>query len=217
MTTRQLLGYYFLSSNRRRLLDKLLANHSSLYKGTVLDIGGRDRGIFKSPKDKVAQWIIADIEKSRNPDMVLDVCDMHTIKNESIDIINAIELFEHVKTPEKGIAECFRILRKEGIIIISMPFLYPIHADPFDFQRWTRAKWEYVLTQAGFDIQSITPMGGLFTVLTDMLKYLNASTGPLKYIGFLAYPAFDLIAIFDRFIGTHKSSYTTGYFIIARK
>jgi len=30
-----------------------------------------------------------------------------------------------------------RLLRKGGVAFVSVPFMYPVHADPFDFQRFT--------------------------------------------------------------------------------
>jgi SAM-dependent methyltransferase len=214
------IGYYLFASYRRKLIDSFLEENSHLYNGVVLDIGGRDRGKFKSPKDRVKKWIVADIEKSRNPDVVLDVSDMFSIKSESIDVINAIELFEHVEKIEKGLSECFRVLKKDGTVIITAPFLYPIHGDPFDFQRWTEAKWRKELAIIGFKIEKLEIMGKYFTVIADILKkpldYLPTFF-KILYIFFI--PIFDIIAKLDTLLTKNKfaNSYTTGYLIIAKK
>lgn len=128
------------------MLDLLNEKYSYLYKGVVLDIGGRDRGRFKKPKDKVEKWIFADINASHNPDIIIDVSDMQEIESSSIDVINAIELFEHVRKIDDGLGECYRVLKSGGILIISTPFLFPIHADPFDYQRWTNYKFISLLS-----------------------------------------------------------------------
>lgn len=39
---------------------------------------------------------------------------MRDIKNESVDVINAIELFEHVEKNEEGLKERYRVLKKMG-------------------------------------------------------------------------------------------------------
>ena len=129
------LQYYFWATYRRKLLDKLLEKSKYYYKGIVLDIDDRDKGKFKKPRNKVERWIFADVEEKYKPDIILDVCEMKKIKDESIDVINTIELFEHVENSEKGLLECFRVLKKGGVMILSVPFLHPIHADPYDFQR----------------------------------------------------------------------------------
>lgn len=129
------IQYYLGATYHRKILDKLLGKNKHYYQGVVLDIGGRDRGRFNKPKHKVEKWIFADIEERHNPDIVLDVCDMNQITSDSIDVINATEIFEHIENPEKGLEECYRVLKKDGVLMLSMPFLFPIHADPPDFQR----------------------------------------------------------------------------------
>ncbi|MCK9378663.1 MAG: methyltransferase domain-containing protein [Candidatus Moranbacteria bacterium] len=214
------IQYYFWASYRRKIIDKLSEKNKSLYTGVVLDIGGRDRGKFKKPKKKVENWIFADIEEKHNPDMVLDVMDMHAIANNSIDIISALELFEHVSVPEKGIAECSRVLKNGGLLIISMPFMYGTHADPYDFQRWTKAKWELVLNENNLNVLKIEEMGFFFTVLMDAIKnFLKKSHRIFRYISYCFYPIFDIIASLDNINSKNPilKSYVGGYFIIAKK
>lgn len=59
-------NYQKWASYRRKMLDYLQDYYKYLYKGVVLDIGGRDRGKFKKPKEKVKDWIFADINPEHN-------------------------------------------------------------------------------------------------------------------------------------------------------
>jgi len=216
------IHYYLGTTYRRKLLDKLLEENKCYYKGIVLDIGGRDRGKFKKPKNKVERWIFADIEERYNPDIIIDVCNMKQIQDESIDVINAIELFEHVENPEKGLKECYRVLRKGGVMILSVPFLYPIHADPYDFQRWTEEKWRKVLEEIGFEIEKFEIMGRCFTVLAETERNLIKSLPPpLRWFFYLFYPLLDVLAKLDRFkfVSSHPKlgKFHGGYFIVVRK
>jgi SAM-dependent methyltransferase len=204
------------------MLDKLLKKYEYIYKGIVLDIGGRDRGKFTKPKHKVDKWIFADIEEKHHPDILLDIANMHMIDDESIDIVSAMEVFEHVEKIEKGISECYRVLRKGGKLILSAPFLYPVHADPFDFQRWTLVKWKKELTGIGFNIETIKINGRFFTVTNSFKKDLILSLPLiLRHIAYLYLPIFDLINKLDntKMIKNHKKlgNYHGGYFIIAEK
>jgi len=216
------IKYYFGVSYQRKALDALLAKNAHYYKGIVLDIGGRDRGKFQKPKDAVEKWIFADIEKSHNPDIVLDVADMSSINNASIDVISAIELFEHVESPQKGLKECHGALKNGGIMILSVPFLFPVHGDPYDFQRWTDRKWKNELAKAGFTIDKFEITGRYFTVMMEMAKVLiRQFPFGISYLFMLLYPFFDLIALLDnyqRVIHNKKlGNYHQGYFIICRK
>ncbi|MFX1298108.1 MAG: methyltransferase domain-containing protein [Promethearchaeota archaeon] len=213
------------SSFRRLILDQIQNQYKHLYKGVVLDIGGRDRGKFLKPKNSVEKWIFADINSEYNPDIVIDVTDMQSIESNSIDTINAIELFEHVKYIEKALKECYRVLKKEGLIIISIPFLYHIHADPYDFQRWTYNKWIFTLNEIGFTIEKFIIMGKYFTTLSENLRFLIKAT---EYKSRFLYKILTFLIPFLRFIIKFDSSsfvrnnkilnnYHNGYFIIAKK
>lgn len=212
---------YLGTSYRRKKIDKLSEKHRGLYHGTVLDIGGRDRGGFKKPKKEVEKWIFADIMTDFHPDMILDVTDMKSVGNESIDVISAMELFEHVNYPEKGVDECYRTLKKGGTLIASTPFLYGIHADPYDFERWTGEKWKLVLKDAGFTEIEVIGMGTGISISLDMLKAILRYSHPIiKYMSFFLYPLFDLVETLDRTRIAKQSilgKYVGGYFILAKK
>lgn len=216
------LRYYYWASFRRQLLDDVQEKYRSIYKGVVLDVGGRDRGRFKKPKDKVERWIFADINPVHHPDIVLDISHMPMIANESIGTIAAMEVFAHVEKIDQALDECFRTLKKDGALVFSALMTYPIIEDPTDFQRWTEAKWRLELTKHGFQIEVLETMGRYFTVLADFFLIANKSMPPfITYIGALFYPLLGLMTRLDntRLVRNNKrlSSFTTGYFIIARK
>jgi len=221
MNISKIIRYYFSATYRRKLIDKLLKQNINYFQGKVLDIGGRDRGLFQKPKQNVEKWIFADITPDNNPDIILDVSDMANIETESIDVVLATELFEHVEKPEQGLRECFRILKKNQVMILSSPFLYKIHADPWDFQRWTQEKWKKTLSQTGFKIEKFEIMGRYFTVLTDIKKeFVKSMPKIIKVVFFLFYPLLDLITLIDKLNIVKRGrlgKFHGGYFIIVRK
>ena len=215
------LSYYLKATYHRKILDSLLKKNKHYYHGLVLDIGGRDRGKFKKPKDKVKKWIFADIESKHNPDVVLDVADMKDINTESIDVINAVELFEHVEEVEQALRECHRVLKKNGLMILSAPFLYRVHADPYDFQRWTETKWKKEIKIAGFEIEKFEIMGRYFTVWADMNKiFIKSMPRVLEWFLYLLYPLLNVSTKLDnlKIVQGHSwlGKYHGGYFMILK-
>jgi SAM-dependent methyltransferase len=214
--------YYFWSTYRRRSLDLLQEQHRHLYQGVVLDIGGRDRGAFRKPKDAVQRWISADISPDHSPDMVLDVADMAAVGSGAIDVVSAIELFEHVDRIESGIRECLRVLRPGGVLILSAPFLYQVHADPYDYQRWTEMRWRQALADAGFQIEELVITGRFFSVWADMAKaFVSSRSSLVRKVLYIFYPLLDLLVKLDGrdFVRRNRvlSSFHGGYFIVCRK
>ncbi|MDR3583402.1 MAG: class I SAM-dependent methyltransferase [Candidatus Pacebacteria bacterium] len=221
MNISEKIKYYYWASFRRKLLDKYQEKYKSIYRGIVLDIGGRDRGKFRKPKDKVEKWIFADISPAHKPDVVLDITKMDMIGNGSVDVVTAMEVFEYVENINDALRECFRVLKKDGKMIFSVPFLHPLADDPCDLQRWTKSMWQRQLTKSGFAIDSIEEMGYFFTVLAEWLNLGNKSCPRGKYFGYIFYPLLSLIAKLDShsLVGKNKTlkSFTTGYFIIVKK
>jgi SAM-dependent methyltransferase len=221
-TWRKHLKYYFWASFRRKILDALQEEFVDYYRGKVLDIGGRDRGRFKKPKHKVKQWIFADIEKKHSPDIVLNVTNMRSISSSSIDVVSAIELFEHVYEIEKGLNECIRVLNREGVIILSVPFLYQVHGDPDDFQRWTLEKWLREFKKMNLKPIETIITGNFFTVISDMIKqFFFSFSYPMKLLFYPFQPLFSLITCLDKTKFVQKNlklkAYHGGYFFILKK
>ena len=79
--------------------------------------------------------------------------DGHTLpfKDEEFDSIISSEVFEHVSNIEEIVIELKRVLKKGGIMLITVPFAYPRHCWPFDFKRYTSEGLKKLLNDAGFE------------------------------------------------------------------
>ena len=68
---------------------------------------------------------------------VYGTAEMLPLKDSVISTILLLDVLEHIKTPKKCLEELHRVLSPGGILLIKIPFLYPIHDAPLDFTRWT--------------------------------------------------------------------------------
>lgn len=160
-----------ITTHRRQYLDNFLCSQKKTMKGDILDVGGKKenkRGYFLPPYDMVSSWRYINIDQSTNPDICCDA-ERIPLSSESIDGFLLCEVLEHLKNPEAVLSECYRLLRYNGCGWITMPFLYQIHADPMDYQRWTDSKLKDILTDVGFSSIVIEPMGGFIAVTHDLL------------------------------------------------
>ncbi len=160
-------------SSRRFYLDKYLNLFFNDLSGKVIDIGGKKnnkRGSFSpSAYDKV-NCTYLNIDEDTNPDIISSAENI-PLNDSTYDAALLIELLEHVENPTEVLKEAYRILKDVGTAIDTMPFLYPVHSDPDDFQRWTKSKIENEIIFAGFTIDKIDPMGGLWSVIFDLLRF----------------------------------------------
>ncbi len=67
------------------------------------------------------------------------------LPSESVGTILALNTFEHVKCFWRGLDEVYRVLRRDGVLILSTPFHFRIHEFPHDYWRFTPAAYETLL------------------------------------------------------------------------
>ena len=207
---------------RRHYLDKLLSE--TKFSGRVLDAGGsrnNRRGEFEPPLEQVEQWVFLNTDPSVVPDIISDVQSM-ALKDASFDTILLAEVLEHVENPGAVLRECHRVLGRDGVLVLTMPFLFPLHPDPNDFQRWTPDKIRIELETLGFSVRRIEPMGGTFAVLHDIFRYgLVRSPYRQRLLNRLMWrfglPLIQMaVKIVDQRLLKNDFS-TTGFYVSARK
>lgn len=126
------------------------------------------RGTFRPPLEAVECWHYVNTDASTEPDYL--ACAEHIpIPDGSYDMVVLSEVLEHLVEPEKALAVAFRLLAPGDALVCAAPFLYPLHPDPDDYQRWLPAKYKKVLGDMGFQSITVTPMGGFFAVSYDLL------------------------------------------------
>lgn len=206
---------------RRKLIDAFLIDAQRYCGKTVLDIGGKKvckRGNFRPPEEQGRSWLYLNIDSDSNPDFLARAESIPLIDG-SIDTFLMCEVLEHLEDPDRCLAEASRVLRSGGYGIITMPFLYPIHADPYDFQRWTDTRLTKVLSKNGLDLVELKPMGGPLAVIFDLV-YIWIGEIPLssplgRRLGFA------LLSLFRRVLlpefGIAHRKITTGFGVIVRK
>lgn len=154
---------------RRHYLDSTMSRTE--FQGKVIDIGGKKdnkRGRFRPPLDKVESWQYLNLDPETKPDF-LGGAEQIPVADGHFDMAVMTEVIEHLSDPEKVLIEVNRVLKPRGSLVATLPFLYPIHADPFDFQRWTDEKLRRVLAATGFEPACLEPMGGIWAVAMDLI------------------------------------------------
>tara|TARA_B100000745_G_scaffold263820_1_gene188331 strand:- start:1279 stop:1959 length:681 start_codon:yes stop_codon:yes gene_type:complete len=135
-------------------------------------------------------------------------------KFENIVIFNVLE---HLYDDNNAIKQLSKILKKNGYLIISTPFLYRFHGAPNDFKRYTISYYEKLLSDQNFTIIKKKNLGkGPFLACCSLLYDY------LKKIPLLIYPILLISYVLDCIISLfHKSDLTQIYpiciFIIAKK
>jgi len=144
----------------------------------LLDLGCGEVPLYEMYKDKVDEIICCDwnlsYHKAQYLDFILDMNKPLPMKNSSFDTIVLSDVLEHLLYPELIFSEIGRILKPDGILFLSIPFLYGLHEEPYDYNRFTEFKLRKFCENNDLNILYLEPYGGSLEFLSDfLLKHLS--------------------------------------------
>ena len=157
----------------RRLLFKEIQFCAKKMKGgKVLDIGCGSKP-YRDLFDVEYYWglDITKFDGHMNPhcDISYDGQNL-PFCNESLDFIIMNEVLEHVFEPQYLLAEIYRILKPQGMLLITVPFVWDEHEPPYDFGRYTSFGLKYLLKKNDFIIEYYKKNGRYLNTLTQMMS-----------------------------------------------
>ena len=168
--------FYFI---RKQLL-KNIRYYAPKLNGDLLDFGCGSKP-YKKLFVNVEKYIGIDIENEGHSHINEDIDVFFDGKNipfekNTFNSVLASEVLEHVPDIDDCLSEIWRVLRPEGKLLISIPFVWPEHELPFDFRRFTLTGIEEVLCKNGFEILSYRKSGSFFEVIVQLwMEFLRSS------------------------------------------
>lgn len=148
---------------------------SKQLKGKLLDLGCGSKpyeNLFN-----VTEYVGVDIEVSGHPheDSKVDVFydgKVLPFADSSFDCIFSGEVFEHVFNLQEILLELNRVLKKDGFMLFTTPFVWEEHEIPYDFGRYSIFALEYLLKESGFEIiTNIKSTHYLSTIIQLFISY----------------------------------------------
>ena len=82
----------------------------------------------------------------------------------TMDAVLCTEVLEHVPDPDHVLGELGRVLRPGGTLILTAPFVFPIHEER-DYFRYTAQGFRALLDRQGFERVEVVPLGRAPTTL----------------------------------------------------
>lgn len=165
-------NWYYVFSNpffiTRRYLYLAIQKAAAKIQGTtLLDVGCGTkpyRALFQFEK-----YIGLDYQKEGQPPNpeadLLYSGDKFPLKNGSVDCVLATEVLEHVFEPEAFLSEINRVLKRRGHLLLTVPFVWDEHEQPYDFARYTSYGLPALLERNGFKVEHFEKTGNFITAL----------------------------------------------------
>jgi len=175
---------------------KIIASFITRYlqnNSKILDIGcgpgveikfleryGKVVGIDSSPE------ILNFCKEKGIENVILGKAENLPFLNNSFDLATALDIVEHVEDDSKVIKEIYRVLRKGGLALITVPAFKFLWSDYDKFaghwRRYNKKELEQTLTEAGFSILKISYFNiFLFLPIFLIRKIKNILKSAIKF------------------------------------
>lgn len=152
--------------------------------GDVLDIGCGNKPYKVFFEGRISSYQGCDIiQSSENEVDILCPATDIPLPDNSKNTVFTTQVIEHVADHRKLLSEAYRILKPGGYVIISGPMAWEHHEEPYDFFRFTKYGFEWLLTQQGFSEIEIIPNGGKWALVGQLMLNSMRSSMEKKSIG----------------------------------
>jgi SAM-dependent methyltransferase len=168
----------------------LITNIKELGKeisGKTLDVGCGTKpykNYFSS-----ADYIGLEIEDTPHKETKADIFykgDKFPFNDKEFDSVVTNQVFEHVFNPDAFMKEINRVLKPEGKLLITVPFVWDEHEQPYDFARYSSFGLKSVLESHGFKIlvskKSVPDIKVIFQLLNGYIYKKTVRSKILRQI-----------------------------------
>lgn len=235
---KKLNRYLFDSSFVGFLLNPFFIARSNLYKnikklrpfisGKVLDVG-----CGKKPYKDIflfSEYIGIDVNQDghnhddENIDIFYDGKKI-PFSDHCFDSVISNQVLEHVFSPAEYLLEINRVLKSGGSFLISVPFIWDEHEQPYDYARYSSFGLRYLLEKSGFKIIKEIKSTDDFSLIFQLINayvYKKLSTLRKFYIGYFLILLFIIPFNFFGFLSSlilpkNKDLYLDNIFLCQKK
>lgn len=211
---------YFLMKDIKEALDKYA-------KKRLLDLGCGNKP-YKDWYAPLTDYTVGCDAVQSSENVVDDICLASDLpyENASFDTVFSTQVLEHVFEQQQMINEAARVLTQDGYLLLSVPFTWELHEEPYDFSRITKYGLKEMFEKSGFEIEYIKANGGKWAAMFQMMintvystfKYKTVKAKILKII-FLELKLTWLINQFAIWVDKRHfdDGWTLNYVVVAKK
>lgn len=156
------IHYYFLIRDIREAINEYARGH-------FLDLGCGNKPYESLYNPKTEQQVGCDvIQSDQNRVDVICLATELAFPDARFDSVLCTQVLEHVFDHNKMMKEVFRVLKPGGHVILTVPFAWELHEEPYDFFRYTKHALKELFEQTGFQIDYIKPNGGKWAAIYQL-------------------------------------------------
>ena len=155
--------------------NKIVVDNLHLVKGSVYDLGCGTSPYKELLLQNAQKYVGVDWSNSFHQidqaDIMADLNASLPIPDQAADTVVSFQVLEHLNEPQIFLKEAYRILKPGGWMILTVPFQWHVHEEPYDYYRYTKYGLQDLFKKAGFKKVLVTPNTGYWTTRTLKFNY----------------------------------------------
>jgi len=203
--------------SRRNLYPFLDDSLTSMPQGSaVLNVGAGGEvaaTVMAACAKRKATVVSLDISPAREPDVVGDICESSF--EAEFDAVVMADVLEHIPRPHVALERVLAALRPGGRLIMSAPFIFPLHDRPHDYFRFTKYGLAHLLRDyADVEIRQRDEWAASIAVL--FARFITERHGRPYFTAMLVMGAAVLYPLAVAISRIYKTDFlTSGYLVTA--
>jgi SAM-dependent methyltransferase len=158
--------FYFARKN----LASAISEFSTNIHNHLLDVGCGTKPYRSLFKVKSYRGLDIDSPVTRELGVADDLYDgtLFPYQNETFDSALCNQVLEHVFNPDEFLGEINRVLKRGGKLLLTVPFVWDEHEQPYDYARYSSFGLQALLEKNGFKIISHQRLAADATILFQL-------------------------------------------------
>ena len=142
--------------------------------------------------------------------------------NAEFDSVVTNQVLEHVFNPDEFLSEIYRVLKTGGKLLLTVPFVWDEHEQPYDYARYSSFGLKSLLEKHGFEIvkhsKSVNDFGAVIQLMNAYIYKMTYRTPILRQITKFTLCSFiNLIGIVTSFILPRNDDFFLDNIVLASK
>lgn len=183
-----LASNYLILSNRRRHMQKFFSEIEEV--GKVLDVGAQYCPYYPLFEHKCESYSSLDLVDTPIVDIVCSAEEMK-VDDCCYNLVLCTQVLEHCENPHKIVAECHRVLKPGGTLIVTVPSISPVHGYPADNWRFMPDGLRYLLREFSH-VEVLGELDFAESVASVNCHYGHVITGRMGRVGAMLNPVWNL-------------------------
>jgi SAM-dependent methyltransferase len=154
----------------RRNLASAISESSSTIHGNLLDVGCGTKPYRSLFKVEGYRGLDIDSPITRERGIADDLYDgkQFPYQGDSFDAVLCNQVLEHVFNPDDFLTEINRVLKPGGKLLLTVPFVWDEHEQPYDYARYSSFGLKALLENNGFKIVRHRKLAADATILFQL-------------------------------------------------